>query len=214
MQFHYEYTEKAWNKIQISHGYLYPYLNDRWNKWKSRKAQAARIYLPRNAGHAISQTSITLSIEVTFRIPENGTSENRFAIGISSYMISATKAIWILLRLEILFARATRAYPYFSSFHLARRQSWQSRRPLFDPGQTKSKHGAPEPLSIALRLASAIGIAETGPLLAYRMGNSEVSNQLGRSNWWKIPHRNLFTSYYPKSIPAINSLASGITELS
>lgn len=47
--------------------------------------------------------------------------------------------------LRILFARATtRAYPYFSCFHLARKQSWQSRRPLFDLDQTKSRHGVPQ----------------------------------------------------------------------
>lgn len=39
--------------------------------------------------------------------------------------------------LRILFARAARAYPYFSSFHLARKQSWQSRRPLFDLDRTE-----------------------------------------------------------------------------
>lgn len=125
------------------------------------------------------------SVESRSARSRNRQDRNRFAIGISGRMISSTKAIWIplLLLLRILFARATtRAYPYFSSFHLAKEAILTVTSPVIRsrPNEVGARNASN--LCRSTWLEPAARTAEIGPLAGHywhvEWGSSEVSNQL------------------------------------
>lgn len=74
------------------------------------------MYLLRNASHVILEHRCSSASHV----PRFRTIENRFAIGISSHMISATKAIWIPLRLYGFYSHERHALIPISSVFISR----------------------------------------------------------------------------------------------
>lgn len=130
--------------------------------------------------------SIAALQQVTFHAFETGTNENRFAIGISSHMISATKAIWIPLRLYGFYSHERHALIPISPVFISRGSNLGSHVARYSIStEPKSRHGTPEPLSIDSTWGGGRNCrnwAIREPLLAHQMGNSKVSNQSQRSS--------------------------------
>jgi len=127
-------------------------------------------------------------------------------------MISATEADLNSFTRSRFYSHERHALiPISPVFISARRQSWQSRRPLFDLDQTKSKHGILGNLCRSTPLGPAVEIAETGPFPGHYWHAEWVIRKY-RINWdaaalAKGPRRNLFVLISRKIISAIQSLA-------
>lgn len=110
--------------------------------------------------------SIAALQQVTFHAFETGTNENRFAIGISSHMISATKAIWIPLRLYGFYSHERHALIPISPVFISRGSNLGSHVARYSI-PNRSRGTELRNLCRSTPLGAAVGIAETGPFASH-----------------------------------------------
>lgn len=85
--------------------------------------------------------------------------------------LSRSGFIWIHARPDGLFARMTPAYPYFCSFHLAKMQSSESRRALFDPGGRKRSRSTERGAFVERSVSPRISFPDSWRSKSWKLGH-------------------------------------------